>query len=135
MTNPVLLIKNKDTKANNMQPGTGACLPPMRDARMLLFDQLKPYTSQLLRERDSPACLQDLLKKLQKVIRDADTDGLNSHSILDYILFPLMPGIDSIVLMRRPGLCHRMPASNLQYSCCAVHCLAHRHAALPPCCF
>ena len=133
MTNPVLLAKCKDKTADSMQPDTGAALPPVRDARMLLFDQLKPYTSQLLRERDSPARLQGLLKKLQKVIRDADVDGLNSPGILDYVLFPLTPGIDSIVLMRRPGLCQCMAAGDLQHSCCVIHCLARDHGVLPSC--
>ena len=81
-----------------------AALPATSDKRMQLFNQLKPFTSQLLRARDAPARLQSLLLSLQNVIRDADLDGLNSRGIFDYILFPLMPGVDSVVLMRRPGM-------------------------------
>ena len=101
MTNPVTLSKDR-MAAGSQEP---AALPPTSDKRMLLFNQLKPYTSQLLRARDSPAHLQGLLKSLHNIIRDADVDGLNSRGILDYILFPLMPGVDSVVLVRRPGMC------------------------------
>lgn len=102
MTNPVIATQDKLARASH-EP---AALPPTSDKRMQLFNQLKPYTSQLLRARDSPARLQSLLVRLQSVIRDADIDGLNSRGILDYILFPLMPGVDSVVLMRRPGKAH-----------------------------
>lgn len=81
-----------------------AALPATLDKKMLLFNNLKPYTSQLLCARDAPARLQSLLVSLQNIIRDADLDGLNSRGIFDYILFPLMPGVDSVVLMRRPGM-------------------------------
>lgn len=80
-----------------------AALPSISDKRMQLFNRLKPCTSQLLRARDAPARLQSLLVSLQHVIRDADLDGLNSRGIFDYILFPLMPGVDSVVLTHRPG--------------------------------
>lgn len=105
MTNPVIAIDSKRA-AGSMNISTATALPPTFDQRMLLFNQLKPYTSQLLRARDSPARLQSLLKGLQGVIGNADQDGLNSHGILDYILFPLMPGVDSIVLIRRSGRSH-----------------------------
>lgn len=100
MTNQVIVTQDKMAGGSD-EP---AALPPTSDKRMQLFNQLKPYTSQLLRARDVPARLQSLLVRLQHVIRDADLDGLNSRGILDYILFPLMPGVDSVVLIRRPGM-------------------------------
>ena len=107
MTNPVTVAQDKMAGDSN-EP---AALPPTSETRMQLFNQLKPYTSQLLRARDAPARLQSLLTSLQNVIKDADLDALNSRGILDYILFPLMPGVDSVVLMRRPGMGHCMLAS------------------------
>ncbi|KAL3144083.1 hypothetical protein ABBQ32_003877 [Trebouxia sp. C0010 RCD-2024] len=109
MTNPVLLTKGKMAAANTQ----ATAVQPLPDGRMQLFTQLKPYTSQLLRARDLPARLQGLLRSLQSVIRDADVDALNSRGIFDYILFPLMPGVDSIVLLRRPG--DKTASSNLPY--------------------
>lgn len=100
MTNPIHLTQDRMTEGRHNE---APALQPIPDARMLLFTQLKPYTSQLLRARDSPARLQGLLRSLQSVIRDADVDSLNSRGIFDYILFPLMPGVDSIVLVRRSG--------------------------------
>ena len=114
MTNPVTVSQDKMAGARK-EP---AALPPTSEKRMQLFNQLKPYTSQLLRARDSPARLQSLLVSLQNVIRDADIDGLTGRGILDYILFPLMPGVDSVVLMRRPGTGYCMFAS--AYEHCSV---------------
>ncbi|KAL3144835.1 hypothetical protein ABBQ38_001942 [Trebouxia sp. C0009 RCD-2024] len=109
MTNAVHLTKDKMAAAN----GQATAVQPIPDGRMQLFSQLKPYTSQLLRARDSPARLQGLLRSLQNVIRNADVDALNSRGIFDYILFPLMPGVDSIVLLRRPG--DKTASSNMPY--------------------
>lgn len=97
-----LAMVNKDRMAGGSDEP--AALPATSDKRMQLFNQLKPFTSELLRARDAPARLQSLLASLQNVIRDADLDGLNSRGIFDYILFPLMPAVDSVVLMRRPGV-------------------------------
>lgn len=116
MTNPVLLTKGKMAAANTQ----ATAVQPLPDGRMQLFTQLKPYTSQLLRARDLPARLQGLLRSLQSVIRDADVDALNSRGIFDYILFPLMPGVDSIVLLRRPGV-WSMYAAPVRHALCHVH--------------
>lgn len=124
MTNPVIVTQDKMAGASN-EP---AALPPSSDKRMQLFSQLKPYTSQLLRARDSPARLQSLLVRLQNVIRDADPDGLNSRGILDYILFPLMPGVDSVVLMRRPGQAHACEYWSTLISMCFFACYLSKPA-------
>ena len=126
MTNPVLLTKDR------MAPGNSEAIAvqPMFDGRMQLFGQLKPYTSQLLRARHSPARLQGLLRSLQNVIRDADVDALNSRGIFDYILFPLMPGVDSIVLLRRPGMWSKyaVPVRRAVPSLQMCTCIAKTHA-------
>lgn len=116
MTNAVHLTKDKMAAAN----GQATAVQPIPDGRMQLFSQLKPYTSQLLRARDSPARLQGLLRSLQNVIRNADVDALNSRGIFDYILFPLMPGVDSIVLLRRPGI-RSMYAAPVRHAVCHIH--------------
>ncbi|DBA68248.1 TPA: hypothetical protein ACH3X2_013864 [Trebouxia sp. C0005] len=107
MTNAV---HHSDRKATAVGSGSstpdtvsGTALPAAFDARMVVFQQLKPHTSQLLLHRDSPARLQASLQRLKTVIQDADADGLNSPGCMDYALFPLMFGVDSVAATRQAG--------------------------------
>ena len=83
--------------------GSGTAFPAAFDARMVVFQQLKPHTSQLLLHRDSPARLQASLTRLKTVIQDANAGGLNSPGCMDYALFPLMFGVDSVAATRKAG--------------------------------
>ena len=129
MTHAVILPESKST-AGSIQPGASTALPPGLDTRALVFGQLKPITSQLLQARNEPSNLQGLLKNLERVIRDADVDGLNSPGILDYILFPLMPALDSVALTRQSGLSFTLEdhsssqttASKCPALCCCMQC-------------
>lgn len=102
-------LQHPDSKAGIFSSGTAAgnrtANPEAFDARTMVFQQLRPYTSQLLQSRGSPPRLQALLQRLKTVIKDADAAGLNCHGCMDYILFPLMFGVDSIAVTRRPGEC------------------------------
>ena len=123
MTNPVQYSDNQATPlktgSTSTVVGTSTAIPAAFDARKVVFQQLKPYTSQLLQLRDSPARLQTLLQRLEAAIKDADPAGLNSNGCMDYILFPLMFGVDSIAVTRRPGqpLCECL----CRVSCCRSH--------------
>ena len=67
-----------------------------------MFQQVKPFTSQLLQLKN-PSELQSNLQQLTRIIQRAGAEGLNSKGCMDYILFPLMFGVDSIAVMRKPG--------------------------------
>ena len=107
MTNAVHHSARKATAvgSGNSTPdtGSGTAFPAAFDARMVVFQQLKPHTSQLLLHRDSPARLQASSQRLKSVIQDADAGGLNSPGCMDYALFPLMFGVDSVAATRKAG--------------------------------
>ncbi|DBA77508.1 hypothetical protein WJX77_009976 [Trebouxia sp. C0004] len=92
-----------DTGSSTADTGSSTAFPAAFDARMVVFQQLKPHTSQLLLYRDSSARLQASLQRLKTVIQDADADGLKSPGCMDYALFPLMFGVDSVAATRKAG--------------------------------
>lgn len=98
-------IHHPDRKAtaSEHRPTAATAIPAAFDARMVAFQQLKLYTTQLLQSRDSPARLHTSLQRLHSVITSADADGLNSPGCMDYALFPLMYGVDSIAITRKAG--------------------------------
>ena len=102
MTNAVHHSDRKAT-ASDHRPTAGTAIPAALDARMVVFQQLKLYTTQLLQFRESPARLKASLQHLRTVIADADADGLKGHGCMDYALFPLMYGVDSIAITRKAG--------------------------------
>ena len=121
MTNAVHHPERKATAvgsgSSTPDTGSGTAFPAAFDARMVVFQQLKPHTSQLLLHRDSPARLQASLQRLKTVIQDADADGLNSPGCMDYALFPLMFGVDSIAATRQAGQALQSSAINPRKPC------------------
>ena len=107
MTNAVQYSDQKATAvgSGSSMPdiSSGTAFPAAFDARMVVFQQLKSHTSQLLLHRDSPARLQASSQRLKSVIQDADAGGLNSPGCMDYALFPLMFGVDSVAATRKAG--------------------------------
>ena len=78
--------------------------------KALVFQQLQPVCSLLLKHRADAASLGGDLQRLQHLLAAAEPVGL--AGCMDYVLFPLLFGADSIVAKRKqgkylPGLCHR----------------------------
>ena len=68
-------------------------------ARQAVFQTLRPICSVLLQHRSSANGLHEALKKLQDVLGHAEpASGL--LGCMDYVLFPLMMVVDSIVPSR-----------------------------------
>lgn len=103
---------------------TSAMEPQMSDQgrqekeKALVFQQLQPVCSQLLRHRADAESLGRDLQRLQHLLAAAEPVGL--AGCMDYVLFPLMFGADSIVAKRKQGKyfpCQAC-ATHLALCCC-----------------
>ena len=98
MTNPVMVAYEKSnmtsipTTAPDVEEGL---------ARETVFQQLQPFCSRLLFLRESIPALAAMLQCLKAVLSDADAAGL--RGCMDYALFPLSLGVDSVAATRQPG--------------------------------
>lgn len=113
MTNPITLTHNKSrvtsipAAASNIEEGL---------ARETVFQQLQPLCAKLLFLRDSVPALSAMLHRLKAVLSDADAAAL--RGCMDYALFPLSFGVDSVAATRQPGahaMCTDAPDRHL---CC-----------------
>ena len=69
--------------------------------KALVFQQLQPVCSVLLRHRADAESLERDLQRLQHLLAAAEPVGL--IGCMDYVLFPLLFGADSIVAKRKQG--------------------------------
>lgn len=69
-----------------------------KDAKLIVFQQLKPICSQLLQLKHDAKLLGEKLRILHRILKEADRDGLQACK--DYVLFPLSILLDAIVAHR-----------------------------------
>lgn len=97
MTNPVRDANSKSDPSSH-QPLAATSSIEQELARKMVFRQLQPVCTKILPLRDSVAGLTAILPQLKSTLAAVDAVGL--QGCMDYALYPLLYGIDSIALAR-----------------------------------
>lgn len=97
MTNPVRNANSKSDPSSH-QPLAATSSIEQELARKMVFRQLQPVCTKVLPLRDSVAGLTAILPQLKSTLAAVDAVGL--QGCMDYALYPLLYGIDSIALTR-----------------------------------
>ena len=97
MTNPVKDITSK-TDTTRQQTAAATSTIEQELSRKMVFRQLQPVCTKILPLRESVAGLTALLPQLEAALTGVDAVGL--RGCMDYILYLLLYGIDSIALTR-----------------------------------
>lgn len=103
MTSPVRDVDSKSDTSQALLP-TATSTIEQELARRMVFRQLQPICTKILPLRDSAPSLAVVLTQLTAVLRNADAVGL--RGCMDYALYPLLYGVDSIALTRAGELRH-----------------------------
>ena len=97
MTNPVRDANSKSDPSSH-QPLAATSSIEQELLRKMVFRQLQPICTRILPLRDSVAGLTAILPQLKSTLAAVDAVGL--QGCMDYALYPLLHGIDSIALTR-----------------------------------
>lgn len=100
MTHPVTEVDSKSGSSNVPLPTANSTIEQDL-ALQMAFRQLQPICTRILPLRESVTGLTAVLTQLKGMLHDVDAVGLKG--CMDYVLYPLLYGIDSIALTRAGG--------------------------------